>query len=103
MSGKSYPYIVDRAARISPQHESGSQPIVCISSKLFNDLPDGTTLYGRSGTRYYKGYGEMHAWQQTGRHPELGVTIAGMTNFGFLATQEDLRQPQDFTGPYRES
>lgn len=103
MEGKQYGFIVDHAGRTSSQHPPGSQPIVCIDRELFNDLPDGTPLYGHSGQLYYKGQGEMAAWQQGQGHPELNITSYGATNFGFLATDDDLQHSAAFMGPYRDS
>lgn len=108
MEGKQYQFIVDHAGRKSPQHPPGSQPIVCINLELFNDLPNGTQLYDHSGGIHHKGYGSMGAWQGADphnpaapRHPSLGITVYGIANFGFLATDADLQHSGAFTGPYR--
>lgn len=90
-----YRYIVDWTARDQEASPRGNRPLVCISPDLYRDLPDGTVVYGPFGSAFTKG-----------TNPDRDRDLAnngGQLSLGFPATAEDMQNPKEFWGPYRQS
>ena len=85
---------------------TGQQPILAILKTHFDELPDGTVLYGSDGREFRKGEGALDGYARGCGDPNGFLIVAGAADgapavhVGFKKADNDTREGV-FEGPYR--